>query len=542
MSNILPQNDDSSELRKTAEGKLTDKEKKLNLMNSIDLERELNIHEIELEMQNEELQETQFKLFESIGNYAELFDFAPISYFILDIDGVIQNVNLKGCNLIGFDKKQLIGKHLSVFLNGEYCQDDYYRYRNLVIETQQQNLIESEIRNHDDETINVLIETTYLKNRIGDFKNLLTTITDISEKKKHENEILEAKGRMEGILENAISSIWSVDRNYSLTACNTLSKKTFKNLYNKSIFPGVSMLEHMSFEKQKQWKSFYDKAFDGEHFLEEVKENIWDKEYYFDISFNPIWLNDKVDGVSVFVRDITDRKKTELQLKYKVNELNTFMYKATHDLRSPLASLSGLVKIAKETAEQPELKTYFNMIDTSVTRMDKLLIDLVSIVNVTQGKLTISVINFETLIDEILESLKNRPGFSSIIFKKNIKSDSLFFQSDFRLIYSVLQNIIDNAIKYRKDSSLVDAIIIINISIVKNNAQIIVSDNGIGIASELLDKVFDMFFRATAESTGTGLGLYIVKNSVEKLGGEIRIESEEKHGTSVFINLPNILD
>ena len=542
MSNILPQNDDSSELRKTAEGKLTDKEKKLNLMNSIDLERELNIHEIELEMQNEELQTTQLKLVDSIGNYAELFDFAPISYFILDIDGVIQNVNLKGCNLIGFEKKQLIGKHLSVFLNGEYCQDDYYRHRNLVIETQQQNLIESEIINHDDEILNVLIETTYLKNRIGDFKNLLTTITDISEKKKHENEILEAKERMEGILENAISSIWSVDRNYSLTACNTLSKKKFKNLYNLSIFPGVSMLEHMSFEKQKQWKSFYDKAFDGEHFLEEVKENIWDKEYYFDISFNPIWLNDKVDGVSVFVRDITDRKKTELQLKYKVNELNTFMYKATHDLRSPLASLSGLVKIAKETAEQPELKTYFNMIDTSVNRMDKLLIDLVSIVNVTQGKLTISVINFEILIDEILESLKNRPGFSSIIFKKNIKSDSLFFQSDFRLIYSVLQNIIDNAIKYRKDSSLVDAIIIINISIVKNNAQIIVSDNGIGIASELLDKVFDMFFRATAESTGTGLGLYIVKNSVEKLGGEIRIESEEKHGTSVFINLPNILD
>ena len=542
MSNILPQNDDSSELRKTAEGKLTDKEKKLNLMNSIDLERELNIHEIELEMQNEELQTTQVKLVESKENYTELFDFAPISYFILDIDGVIQNVNLKGCNLIGFEKKQLIGKHLSVFLNGEYCQDDYYRHRNLVIETQQQNLIESEIINHDDEILNVLIETTYLKNRIGDFKNLLTTITDISEKKKHENEILEAKERMEGILENAISSIWSVDRNYSLTACNTLSKKKFKNLYNLSIFPGVSMLEHMSFEKQKQWKSFYDKAFDGEHFLEEVKENIWDKEYYFDISFNPIWLNDKVDGVSVFVRDITDRKKTELQLKYKVNELNTFMYKATHDLRSPLASLSGLVKIAKETAEQPELKTYFNMIDTSVNRMDKLLIDLVSIVNVTQGKLTISVINFEILIDEILESLKNRPGFSSIIFKKNIKSDSLFFQSDFRLIYSVLQNIIDNAIKYRKDSSLVDAIIIINISIVKNNAQIIVSDNGIGIASELLDKVFDMFFRATAESTGTGLGLYIVKNSVEKLGGEIRIESEEKHGTSVFINLPNILD
>ncbi len=542
MSNILPQNDDSSELRKTAEGKLTDKEKKMNITNSIELERELHIHEIELEMQNEELQTTQLKLVDSIGNYAELFDFAPISYFILDIDGVIQNVNLKGCNLIGFEKKQLIGKHLSVFLNGEYCQDDYYRHRNLVIETQQQNLIESEIINHDDEILNVLIETTYLKNRIGDFKNLLTTITDISEKKKHENEILEAKERMEGILENAISSIWSVDRNYSLTACNTLSKKKFKNLYNLSIFPGVSMLEHMSFEKQKQWKSFYDKAFDGEHFLEEVKENIWDKEYYFDISFNPIWLNDKVDGVSVFVRDITDRKKTELQLKYKVNELNTFMYKATHDLRSPLASLSGLVKIAKETAEQPELKTYFNMIDTSVNRMDKLLIDLVSIVNVTQGKLTISVINFEILIDEILESLKNRPGFSSIIFKKNIKSDSLFFQSDFRLIYSVLQNIIDNAIKYRKDSSLVDAIIIINISIVKNNAQIIVSDNGIGIASELLDKVFDMFFRATAESTGTGLGLYIVKNSVEKLGGEIRIESEEKHGTSVFINLPNILD
>ncbi|MCX6295351.1 MAG: HAMP domain-containing sensor histidine kinase [Bacteroidetes bacterium] len=209
-------------------------------------------------------------------------------------------------------------------------------------------------------------------------------------------------------------------------------------------------------------------------------------------------------------------------------------------MRSPFASLTGLIKLAKEIAKQPELKEYFDMIDKSVSRMDRLLIDLVSIVNVSQGKLNVSVIDFEKIVNEIIDSLSNQPRFSEIIIKKNIKSETLFFQSDERLIYSILQNIIDNAIKYRNEYSANDSSITIDIFVTNKIAKINITDNGIGIPSELQSKIFDMFYRATTKSSGTGLGLYIAKVSVEKLGGEISFQSELNSGTSFFIKLPNI--
>ncbi len=667
MSEIDPIKNDPSALRKKAEEKLASKGIKRSKSTALEMEHDLNVHKVELEMQNDELRATDLKLKQSSDEFTQLFDRAPIAYFILDKDGVIKNLNTKACNLLSETKSQLIEKTFSVYIDGESEQDNYYRYRNLVIETGISNQVESQIRKKDGSICHVLIETSVINDEDNNFKHMLSAITDISalkntedllgknqlllqniynntstvillrdlegryvmvnkqfekihnitsdniigktvydvlpkeladtiyandnktleskkisereetilhrsdgslhtyhsvkfpvvdrnnniylictiatdltEKKKHEEEIFESKARLVGLLENSISTIWSIDRDYKLIAFNTLCEKTLKKLYNISIHPGISMLEHLSFEKQNEWKMHYDKAFTGEHFLIELNEKIWNKDFYFDVSFNPIWLNDKVTGVSVFVRDITDRKKTEQQLQYKMNELNMFIYKATHDLRSPLASLLGIIKLAKGIADQPELKQYFEMIDTSVSRMDRLLIDLVSIVSVSQGKLNVTVIDFENIVDEIIESLSNRPKFSEIIIKKKIKTETLFFQSDARLIYSILQNIIDNSIKYRNEISTADSIIIIDIYVNKDIAKINITDNGIGIPFELKDKVFDMFYRATTKSTGTGLGLYIVKGTVEKLGGEISLQSELNSGTAFFINLPNI--
>lgn len=669
MDTINPDKNDFSELRKKAKKKLPPLKKEINIENSRELIEELRIHEVELEMQNDELRSTQLKLLNSVENYTELFENAPVGYFILDSNGIIINVNNRGCLLLDTDKNKLIGKHLSIFLYSEQCQDHFYRHCNLVMETSKSDQMECLAKKKDGSNYPAIIESSIVKDEKGNFKHLISIITDISlrkttenllgknqrllqsifnntntviiikdlkghylmvnkqfekihnipidkiigktvydivpveladiitkndkntiesgklsdleelvihkadgtlhtylsvkfpivddnnkvysicniatdisEKKKHKNELLEAKARLEATLENAISSIWSIDKNYKLSSYNKLCEKTFENINHVTISIGISMLNHLNSEEQIKWKALYDRAFNGEHFSEELTENFGDKVHYFDTSFNPIRLHGKVEGVSVFAGDITSRKKTEQQLNYKVNELNTFMYKATHDLRSPLASLTGLIKLAKDIAEQPVLKSYFDMIDTSINRMDKLLIDLFNIVNVTQGKLNISIVDFETMVDEIIDSLSNRPSFSKIIFRKKIVMDTLFFQTDSRLLYSVLQNIIDNAIKYKRESNLVEPIILITITITNHVARISVSDNGIGIPAELQNKVFDMFFRAASGTNGTGLGLYIVKSTVEKLGGDVRIKSEENHGTSVFITLPNLIE
>lgn len=669
MEDCNPDKKNFSAPRKKSDDKIRFPEKETDTKTSKEIIAELQAHRMELEMQNDELLSTQSKLVNSIENYTELFDNAPVGYFILDINGIIINVNYKGSFLFDLDKKQLIGKRLSVFLNCELCQDIFYRHRNLVLENGKSDHIECKLKKKDGSYYPIIIESTIVKDDKGNFKHFLSTITDISqrktaeellsknqgvlqsifnntstviiikdldgrylmankqfekihnipvdqligktvydivpaeladiiaqndkntienglvsereeviihkadgtlhtyhsvkfpvvdennnvysicniatdisEKKKHEAELLESKARLEATFENAISSIWSIDLDYKLSSFNKLCEKTFENINHLSVSIGMSMLDHLHSEEQSKWKARYDRAINGEHFSEEVTENIRDTIHYFDISFNPIRLHGKVEGVSVFARNITSQKKTEQQLNYKVNELNTFMYKATHDLRSPLASVTGLIKLAKDITGQPELKSYFDMIDTSINRMDKLLIDLFNIVNVTQGKLSISVIDFETMIDEILDSLSNRPHFSEIVFRKKIQLDTLFFQSDNRLLYSVLQNIIDNAIKYKRVSSLAEPIILITITVMDNVARISVTDNGSGIPAELQDKVFDMFFRATSGTNGTGLGLYIVKSTVEKLGGEVRLKSEVNHGTSVFVTLPSLIE
>lgn len=188
MNNINPKNK-FPKLRKKAEDRLKSNEIKPKKNSLLHLEHEVHVHEVELEMQNEELQATQLKLVKTIENYAELFDLAPVGYFILDNNSVIDNVNLKGSNLIGVDKKQLIGKSFSVFLNGESHQDEYYRHKNLVVETNELKQLVTEIRKKDGTNTSVLIESICVNDEQGNFKHILSTISDISKQIQYERKV-----------------------------------------------------------------------------------------------------------------------------------------------------------------------------------------------------------------------------------------------------------------------------------------------------------------------------------------------------------------
>lgn len=182
-------NTDFSVLRKRAEEKLRSIEKKSGSNSPAELEHELNVHKEELEMQNEELLVTQRDLVRSIDNYTELFNLAPVGYFILDSEGIISNVNRKGSQLLGLHKNQLIGNPFSVFLNGESFQDDYYRHRNTVMETGELRQLPSEVRKKDGTTLSILIESICVNDEQGQFKHLLSTFSDITRRVQEERKI-----------------------------------------------------------------------------------------------------------------------------------------------------------------------------------------------------------------------------------------------------------------------------------------------------------------------------------------------------------------
>lgn len=246
-----------------------------------------------------------------------------------------------------------------------------------------------------------------------------------------------------------------------------------------------------------------------------------------------------VKAIIVNLSVITARKKFEEDLKFKIKELNTFIYRASHDLRGPLSSIIGLTEAAKHDIKDPVVLSYFKMISISTSRLDKILLNLIDLARITPASLTKVKINFQALIDDVLRGLKNIEGFSGVTINLNIEPVRDFY-SDERLIRSILQNLVENSVKYRSISTQAW----INISVKKSGKTVIIriADNGIGIKEELQERVFDMFFRGTDSAKGSGLGLYILKNAVDKLGGRIELASKEMEGTELNIFLPDEAD
>jgi PAS domain S-box-containing protein len=241
----------------------------------------------------------------------------------------------------------------------------------------------------------------------------------------------------------------------------------------------------------------------------------------------------RMDGSAT---DISKRRDAERKLQEKMNELNTFTYKASHDLRAPLTSMLGLVGVARQEAQVPNVIRYLDMIRDSAQKMDELLKDLMSVAMTSQGEINPTRIDLNALVKETLASIKFLPGFSEVEIEIDIRVTRDFF-TDRVLLQSILANLFSNAIKYR--NPLRPSKVWITVAEDEQGVQITVRDNGIGIPGALQPKVFDMFFRATELSTGSGLGLYIVKTGVEKLQGKITMSSEEKMETTFTILLPN---
>ena len=233
--------------------------------------------------------------------------------------------------------------------------------------------------------------------------------------------------------------------------------------------------------------------------------------------------------------DITERKKTERELLETNQELDTFFYKASHDLKGPLASVMGIVNLARLEMQNELIDKYFGMIETSVKRLDRTLMDLIELARTRKGSSKLSEINLKSIIEEIMNSLKHVPDFNRINFE--IKIDhNLEIVADKVLIHSVFQNLIHNAINYCNHQSPW-----VKISVVSktNGIEFEVADNGKGIPDQIKSRVFEMFYRGHPDSTGSGLGLFIVKNALEKMKGSIDLESIMDHGTIFTVFIPN---
>jgi len=224
--------------------------------------------------------------------------------------------------------------------------------------------------------------------------------------------------------------------------------------------------------------------------------------------------------------------QSQLSLKEANNELEAFIYKAAHDLKGPLTSSRGLINLAMDAKNSDDVGQYIGMIKTSLDKLDNILLSLHEVAIIRQGNVLLKKIDIENNLKDIVNSFKGYNNFDRI--KINIDSKlTRPFHTDKLLIQTIFRNIIENAIKYSRMNIETPYI---NIFIEEEGMYnvIRVKDNGIGISAEHHSKVFDVFFRATEMSKGTGLGLYIVKNAINKLEGKIEIATSKLHEGTTF--------
>ncbi|MEL7533117.1 MAG: PAS domain S-box protein [Bacteroidota bacterium] len=241
-------------------------------------------------------------------------------------------------------------------------------------------------------------------------------------------------------------------------------------------------------------------------------------------------------GTIAIITDITNRKQTEIKLQDKNNELDAFVYKASHDLKGPLASIIGLTNIARDEVQSEAAIHYFDLIAKSTKRLDDILLDLIDVTRINKAKLHLESINLDDTVSEIINSLKHQPKSQKVHFETDIRLNN-GFKTDKKVLISVIQNLLVNSINYQNPQTENP---FVRVSAVENHDRVHfqVEDNGLGIPSRLQHRVFEMFYRGTTKSKGSGLGLYIVKSAIEKLHGTCELQSEEGIGTTINFTLP----
>ncbi|MTI30601.1 PAS domain S-box protein [Xanthovirga aplysinae] len=248
-------------------------------------------------------------------------------------------------------------------------------------------------------------------------------------------------------------------------------------------------------------------------------------------------IGGKLECFSTIIRDMTAQKRVEEELRFKNNELDTFLYKTYHDLRGPVATLKGLNRLAQREFHRKKVLDFFLMYNQEVKKLYEIVQALIDLSKIKEKVVKKHPIDFSLLVSSCIDGLKKTPGFEEINFKKEIMLLKTF-KSDESLLRIIFINLIKNSIQYRKLN--INSYIKVEVYRRMDRLIIEVSDNGQGIPTELKEKVFDMFFRANEFSTGSGLGLYLVRNAVDSLGGTIKLQSEKEKGASFRVSLPFI--
>ncbi len=472
-------------------------------------------------------------------NYLKaIFDNTIQSFILLDLEFKILTFNKEASDFIG----EFTGKRIA---SGEPLTDYWYqneieKYVSVSAMAQGGEYVKYEEYIDSLPSGPVWLEINFLP--VYDQENRLTSICftalDISERKHAELELASSEARFRSLVQNSSDIVTVLDSNGKITYTSESTERMLG--YKSEGLIGSSLSKLVLAEDRDKYAEVLGEVInDGinNHSIEYQINDADGKVMYLESVMNNLLSDKSVQGVVVNSRDITQRKETENKLMQTNFELDSFVYRASHDLRAPLRSVLGLLNLIRMEPKEEQKSAYVHLAEKSINKLDSFILDLTNFSRNTRLEIELEVIDFKSLIDECIDNLKYMENAEKVRSIIEIEQTIPFF-SDSGRIAILFQNLISNSIKYHK--ACPDSFVRIAVKTSNEGVDIVVSDNGKGISPEYIDRIFEMFFRASEDSYGSGLGLYITSQVVEKLHGKINVESVFNEGSTFHVFLPHI--
>lgn len=451
--------------------------------------------------------------------------------FILNKEGLIISSNLEVVNITGYEEWEVIGNHISIFYSLEDRQLEKPEAELALAAAQGQLIINDWRVKKRNARFWAKMKISSLKDDNGMHTGFRVVLKDTTHKALYNHRVKRIKDEYLNLFNNAYTGIFKF-RMKDLRIL-LLNEKAVEILGRDE--SGDIAFQDLFVESDRcalLCQTLYDQA-KVENFEFQIS-NTGRDEKWVSISCRYFAEQGFVEGILI---DITESKRQVTELQKLNHELDQFIYHASHDLRSPLTTILGLVNLIHLDEPSPLIKNYAQLISERVHHLDGLLKDLVSITYNNKTKPLAESIHIETEVRTLLKEFHHQ--YNQVHAYLNVTGDAVF-TTDVVRFKTILRNLISNALKYHNPQAN-PPFVKISVAVEAQQLVLTVEDNGLGIDQAYVDQIFGMFFRATIQAKGTGLGLFITKAMVDKLGGKIMVKSQIKTGTTFYVELPALM-